>query len=350
MDSPSIWQAVMARLKVAARPLFLSSTLFVGLFGLFIWQYITNPEWFGAYETGEAANEDIDLSNLTPEEQARLADIDNLSVLQNDFGDDENASRLAATANQDELSLLQALLGSTPGEATESGGGGAPLSKYLDNYRFLGGTQQSNASNTNIYSGLFSGSGLGTSGFGQNRSGEQVPGQASEGNGGQPAISALEAALQRNQAAAATTGEASEEAADDNGTETANGLPNPVTLPGVGTFLPTTPIMSPPPGTTGYTPPASLPATTPATGSAGASGLPAAAPAIPGSSSNFDLTPNVDIGGGTVLPNTSPIGSSLASPTSVANPAPYSVPRPPGSYIGGGYINTFSNPSGPPSN
>jgi hypothetical protein len=70
MDSPSIWQTVMARLKVAARPLFLSSTLFVGLFGLFIWQYITNPEWFGAYETGEAANEDIDLSNLTPEEQA----------------------------------------------------------------------------------------------------------------------------------------------------------------------------------------------------------------------------------------------------------------------------------------
>lgn len=349
MDSPSIWQVLMGRLKLAARPIFLSSTLFVGLFGLFIWQYITNPEWFGAYETGAAANEDIDLSNLTPEEQARLADVDNLSVLQNDFGDDENASLLAANANQDELSLLQVLLGSTPGEATESGGGGAPLSKYLDNYRFLGGTQQSDAANTNIYSGLFSGSGLGTNGFGQNRSGEQIPGQASEGNGGQPAISALEAALQRNQAEAAANGEASEEASDNSGIETANGLPSPVTLPGVGTFLPTTPIMSPPPGTTGYTPPASLPAPTPVTRSAGPSGLPPAASGLPGSS-NFDLTPNVDVGGGTVLPNTSPIGSSLSPPTSVANPAPYSVPRPPGSYIGGGYINTFSNPSGPPSN
>ena len=347
MDSPSILQALMARLKVAARPLFLSSTLFVGLFGLFIWQYTTHPEWFGAYETGEAANEDIDLSNLTPEEQARLADIDNLSVLQNDFGNDENASLLAANGNQDELSLLQALLGSTPGETTEAGGGGAPLSKYLDNYRFLGGTQQSDAASTNIYSGLFSGSGIATNGFGQDGNGRPAPGQTAGGSGGQPPISALEAALRRNQADTAANGEASEEAAGDNGTETANGLPNPVTLPGVGTFLPTTPIMSPPPGTTGYTPPASLPVATPTTGSAGTSGLPAAAPGLPGSS-NFDLTPNADIGGGTVLPNTSPIGSSLAP--SVANPSPYSVPRPPGSYIGGGYINTFSNPSGPPSN
>lgn len=348
MDPLSLFRNLTAQLKPFARPLFLCSSLFTVLLGLFIWQYITHPEWYGAYEEGDTANGDIDLSSLTPEEQARLANIDNLSVLQNDLGEDGSPLNLNG---QENLSLLQALLASTPGEGTSGRGDGAPLAKYLENYRFLGGNSGGNASNVNIYSGLFNSDGTNGGGLGQGLLGSQGTNPTGETTtGDQRPISALEAALRRNQTEAEAANRNEGEAVAEASTNPGNGLPNPVTLPGVGTFLPTTDIMSPPPGTTGYTPPASLQSPSPtATTPTGLSPLPGIG-GVSGSS-NLDLTPNANVGGGTVLPsNTAPIGSALTTPALPSGTSPYTVPRPPGSYIGGGYINTFSNPSGPPSN
>jgi hypothetical protein len=106
---------------------------------------------------------------------------------------------------------------------------------------------------------------------------------------------------------------------------------------------PYTPQLSPSPGTTGYTLPPTL--RTP-TSSAPASGIqpipgqitPSVAPAVP-VQSQPSYSGQIDYSDSLPLP-TSSTQSAPPSPTS-----PYSVPRPvPGRSIGGGQINTFSNP------
>ncbi|HEY9889878.1 MAG TPA: hypothetical protein V6D02_15845, partial [Candidatus Obscuribacterales bacterium] len=126
-----------------------------------------------------------------------------------------------------------------------------------------------------------------------------------------------------------------------------------VTIPGVSfPVLPTLPQMSPPPGTTGYTPPASLNLLPPISGSTAPSGFPATGvPSAGGVATPTGATgvaplttPQVDVSNGYVTPY-APVVPPTPAPT--VNPSPFGVPRPPGSNIGGGYINTFSNPSSP---
>ncbi|HEY9641002.1 MAG TPA: hypothetical protein V6C57_10995 [Coleofasciculaceae cyanobacterium] len=111
-------------------------------------------------------------------------------------------------------------------------------------------------------------------------------------------------------------------------------------------FQPSIPRTSPPPGSTGYTMPPAFrtPATSSsATGDTGFSNFSrlqpvpgSTAPSNPSSSSGYGQRP-------------APSQGSYLAPTPSqipqAEPAPFSVPRtPPGQSIGGGQINTFSNP------
>ena len=356
MALPSKLQSLLQQFKPAAQPLFICSSLFAVLCGIFLWQYTTNPEWFGAYEDGGSqANEDVDLSGLTPEEQARLANIDNLTVLNNDLnaGNPEAASQLVTP---DDLSLLQALLGSTPGEGNATDN--IPLERYLNDYRFSGGppagtgTTTAATSTGNLYNALFGAGTPSRGGLGSALlSGGTATGESARPGSDGAAVSPLEAALRRNSsdaeadaaAAAEANGESPNANAAPSGVPGRTGRANTVTLPGVGTFLPTTPDMSPPPGTTGYTPPTSFQFTNP--GPSLPSG-PALNNGLGGGGINFN--PSVNPSGGGNLPSGGN-ASGVTNPSPLPAPtSPYSVPRPPGSYIGGGYINTFSNPSAAP--
>jgi len=109
-----------------------------------------------------------------------------------------------------------------------------------------------------------------------------------------------------------------------------------------------TPQLSPFPGTTGYTLPPTLRTSTPASPSSSSSNFqpipgqitPQVAPAVPGQSYGYDQS-SYPTGRTTAYPSGQP---SLA-PVSQPMPSPFSVPRAvPGRSIGGGQINTFSNP------
>jgi hypothetical protein len=105
---------------------------------------------------------------------------------------------------------------------------------------------------------------------------------------------------------------------------------------------PYTPQLSPSPGTTGYTLPPSLRTSTPAPASSSnfqpvpGQITPQVAPAVPGQDS-----PPSSSTGQAVYPESLPLPTPAAQPV----PSSYSVPREvPGRSIGGGRINTFSNP------
>ena len=130
------------------------------------------------------------------------------------------------------------------------------------------------------------------------------------------------------------------------------------TIPGSNlTFIRTIPDMSPPPGTTGYTPPPAL-NLSPATLSSGNAFTNLTAPQAASPSSGI---PSLTSGQSGLTGDTGGVGvpSSVLPPTTgtqlqpqieglTFEESPFSVPREPGRYVGGGYINTFSNPGAPP--
>jgi hypothetical protein len=343
-----------------AHPAVLASGLFALLAGVFALEFSRNPNWYETYQPGEAdsANGDLVLSDLTPEEQAQLADIDNLAFLTNSIGDESAESGTSS----EPVTLLQQLLGSTTTDSAAANSEESTLNRYLDRYSAL--ELDSIDPATNIYQSLFESPNSGVTR--PNPAGLSLPSQnQAEGSSGEttpinsnPLAQALQALILGG--TGTTDAQASGEASDGNGLSglaadgrpvnpfSLNGALTPVTLPGIpGTFSPTTPAMSPPLGTTGYTPPASLPLIPPLNTNLsntytnfptipGGAGLP------PAANSNLDLTiPRFN--NGLVSP---PSRTLPASPSrnSTLTPSPFAVQGVPGSYTGGGYINTFSNP------
>lgn len=376
----SFFRSVLNRLSFLKRPIPLVSTIVVVMLGIFISEYIRHPEWFGTYSQEGSGPEDIDLSGLTPEEQAAVADIDNLRLLLNDLGVESGGIPDIQALPEDEdglqpqNSLLQDLLAiPEPTEGSSLSESSNPFDQYLNQYQFIGRSSQS-APQTD--SGPSNGTVSNSSGlsFFSN-----VP-QGSNSETSRPTrTSALEQALQAQREAAATNSETAERMAEDNGQSSAGDTPSSqvsgnrgtsqattgegsqsVTVPGVPFPVLSNSIQtSPPPGTTGYTPPAALQLTQPTPGSNSAAGFPsgnpstlnpsgAGIPNIPSAANTPGIrTPQVDVSNGFVSPS---VPSTPATPSveSTLTPSPFAVPRPPGSYTGGGYINTFSNPSAPP--
>ena len=372
MENPSRLRAIFNRLRFLGRPLPLATTVGVLLVGIFAWDYLRHPEWFGAYENTETGpNEEIDLSGLTPEEQAAVSGIDNLTLLFRELGVESGAlpevqaQPDAAAEEQTNAFLSETLALSQPNPAS-SALGESPFTRYLEQYQF----------SPNMPTAGQTGSRLGDR-F-SNINPFQQPTRDERIRANQP-YSPLSAALQ-NQAGLNSVAEAEEDTPLANQLRSQSATPSEtgetaaetsgqpslpagefssqtVTIPGVDfPVLPTLPQMSPPPGTTGYTPPSTLELMPPLPGSNRATtpAFPGAAPLAPSSTGLPTApagtaptlnTPQVDVSNGYVTPFT-PTGPT-AAPIPTAAPAPFSVPRPPGANIGGGYINTFSNPNGP---
>ncbi|NER79148.1 MAG: hypothetical protein F6K42_06115 [Leptolyngbya sp. SIO1D8] len=363
MALSSWFRYILKRLSYLKRPVPMVSTIAVVILGIFIWEYHDHPEWFGAYsQEGTGSNEEIDLSGFTPEEQAAIADLDSLTLLLDDLGVTQeaplNLQSIPEIEGDSQDLLLQDLLAlSQPVEGQQLAGNSNPFNQYLSQYQFIGRPSQPNAQNGGTPSSPV--------GFGLS-SQEQAA-------SGAPRVNVLEQALQAQSAAGLGSSSTPAEESDnptaspsdnrfssqptENGESTfpANETNSQaVNVPGVPfPVLPTTPQMSPPAGTTGYTPPASLQLTQPTPGGTTATGVPSTAgtsnlnpsnlgvPNIPSATGNLNLnTPQVDVSNGATTPSGLP---SAVTPPEVFNTdtSPFSVDRP----IGGGYINTFSNPS-----
>jgi hypothetical protein len=372
--APSSWlRSTANRLRFLSRPVPLATSFGLVLLAIFVWQYSRNPEQFNSYspEDGPTTGENV-LSGLTPAEQAAVAEIDNLTVLFNELGIESGGiPNIQALVEEQDGSLAglnpNALALAQPTNSGNNDSNGSPFAQYLDQYEFS--VQMPNASQSGATNNRFLG------------------GNSAQGQRDQAAdrwASPLAAALQ-NQATSAPAAQTSTnlfaaesmdlslsgqgEARSPDGTDAAATTPagestdplanytgefgsQAVTIPGVNfPVLPTLPQMSPPPGTTGYTPPITLDMMPPLPGTSrpSTSAFPSsgASSIVPSSSApgTLNLTaPQVDVSNGYITPYTPTVP---AAPTPTVTPAPFSAPRPPGSYTGGGYINTFSNPSTP---
>ncbi len=372
MENATWLEVVIKRLRFFTRPLPLASAVGALLLGVFVWDYLRHPEWFGAFENDSSGpNEEIDLSGLTPEEQAAATGLDNLTALMNELGVESGTTpRIQALPEGDitgQNSFLNEVLALAQGNNPSSSSTTSPFSDYLEQYQFGRNSLMRESSPRNA-GGQFGG--ISFSSVGNTTSTEQRP------------INPLAEALQNQAglAGAATTQPNSplanelrslsatpQETAENPSSEGGQTALPPgefssqvVTIPGVDfPVLPTQPQMSPPPGTTGYTPPASLELIPPLPGSATSSSpfpgtaAPASNSGLPGAPSAAGVpnlnTSGVDVSNGFVTPFAPTGPSATTSPTPV-EPQPFTAPRAPGVYTGGGYINTFANPGAPPSN
>ncbi len=363
----------LVRLRALNRPWLWGAGLGLGLLAVVAHQYGTHPEWLSLFEPARDGPPRQDptssLANLSEAELAELAEIDNLNVLLNQL-QPLTADTLAPLSSASEGSpgaanLLESLeqaqtspenVPLQPTPATSQ----SPFAAYLERTRF----QASQTFNQEIASpGSAS-----TPSPGVGRGPE--PGVRGIAATDQAIMSPLQQALTQSGTApprstanplepSRVEGSSSDSLASEPGPSTAPSTPGlspppwlvEGTIPGVNQrFIRTTPEMSPPPGTTGYTVPANLPVQP----TADASRL--SAPALP-QPAPFDLnlgaTPSRPVptpGMGVTVPGVTPspgLPSPFEVPRSQPDISPFSVPRPPGSHTGGGYIYTFSNPNGP---
>lgn len=329
MVLPSAVRYQMVRLSALSRPLrrpaVWGSLAVLGLLAVVVPQYLQNPAWLSQYDPdvgSPAVDPSAELGSLSSEDLAALAEIDNLSLLLNQLQPITATALEAPTIDSEGLALP---------EATPEPVGASPFAQYLERSRFRVspvGSGEASPEPSTLAPG-------------------QQPPFSQRDAAATPPLSPLQQALNnRLSAPAEPASQASPTETGGNAEAPTSGLTPPPwmvegSLPGVDQrFIRTTPQMSPPPGTTGYTPPPGLapsPATmTPAQGAIAPAGL------------NLDFAAPVTApGGGAVRsPQPSTFDNNLTAPAQPV-PAPFSAPRPPGVYTGNGYINTFSNPSGP---
>ncbi|HEY9761523.1 MAG TPA: hypothetical protein V6D07_03300 [Trichocoleus sp.] len=357
----------LIRLRALNRPLLWCSGLAIVLLALVLQEYRRHPEWLGQFEVHNSSpGQPGQNSTLSLEEQASIADIDTLSALYSDPSLNPGLALPPNSANSDSiqpsqnlLSLLQtptpegqpATESKTPEPSQSLGAPASPFATYLEQYRFLG-RQPTTPPTAGLQTPSLLGSGALPGGSGMAQALPQSTTTLSQ-------LSPLQQAVQQQYTTAQRRGAPQTALVEETGT-LRTGAPEagasslapailPATLPGTNqTFLRTTPQMSPLPGTTGYVPPATL---QPPAGSSYASPSPVPASITPNLS---PISPNLGSnsngingnGTGRVLPPaTGSLYSQPAAPPSATEP--FSVPRPPGSHTGGGYIYTFSDPNGP---
>ncbi|MBW4461611.1 MAG: hypothetical protein KME47_15430 [Nodosilinea sp. WJT8-NPBG4] len=300
----------------------------LGLLAVAVPQYSRHPEWRSQYNPAvdsAAVNTNTNLGNLSNDDLADLAEIDNLAVLLDQM-QPTTATALEEVARSPDTDPL-----ALPTATEEQQAPTSPFANYLERSRFRFSPSASSSEADSLDT---------TRSLGQS-SAEQAP-----SGEGAPQPSALQQALNQRRANAAPPSETASEERDPvaEAAPTDNLTPSPWmvegSLPGVDQrFIRTTPQMSPPPGTTGYTLPPTL-APSPAAVAPAAQADPAAL--------NLDFgSPAAAPSAGVTVQPPSGVPSNVPSSTPQPEPAPFSAPRPPGVYTGNGYVNTFSNPSGP---
>ncbi|MEO1620515.1 MAG: hypothetical protein AAFU53_05705 [Cyanobacteria bacterium J06632_3] len=312
MAKPAYLRYLPARLKPLSNPAVWAPLSVFTLLSIFIWEYHNNPEFFNRRPLGSVTPQ----SDLTPEEEARLAEIDNLDVLLEGSrvsGDVEAVtSQINPDApNQDSETGVADL--DTPLSEQEN-----PFAAYEAEYQFPSASNAGNTASTGSGNSTLIPSRSAPASAGNNAAGASGGSSFNFGNGlvnpsAPNTNSALSEALNRQaaerQAEAAREGNPSPEngalpSANQPVTAPVNASPVPTSNVPT-TFIPTTPNMSPPVGTTGYQTPAS-------------SSLPTFNVAPQQATPSPFAVPPAAIQGGTQIQN----GTSFAVPSSAVPAAP----------------------------
>ena len=374
MSLPHKLRYSLARLKPFTQPVVWCPLLALALLASFVLDQRNPPAWFDNLELGESDLFNNEPETLPPSEGvADIPDIDRLDTLFNDLKTRPQALSTLDNSNQNSseppsntlLSLLESARSQAPGlpsvAASDVGAqSSTPFAAYLEKYRFIGSSlspaaeqssflpqnSQSSSANSSLPSLLPTN---------LSRFSREEPSQQQS----QLSLALERRRLEDSQAQTqrqAASDDALEEGSEDEGFTNLTLYEQPSLIEGTIPnsslpFMRTVPAMSPAPGTTGYTPPPAL-NLSPSALSGGNAYTNLATPQATGSSG----IPSLSQSGGP----TSGVGvpSSVLPPTTgtqfqpqvgdVSPPEPFSVPREPGRYVGGGYINTFSNPGAPP--
>ncbi|MGD1854513.1 MAG: hypothetical protein ACFB2W_09690 [Leptolyngbyaceae cyanobacterium] len=262
MRLPPSVRYLPSRLQFALNPWLWLGILLTGIVGLYAWEYRQNPgqlPWqIGSTELGESGDStstDVLLESLTPEEQAVAAELDNVELLLEQLDSD-----VSALTTGGDTSAAASLNASGAEDLAEQGESNVErLNRYVDEYSFLG----TGARGANV-------------GSEQPQSAQTDSVLSLQPNTDELATThALAAALAQQQNTSSATADGPAQATDPTGAAAdeapAENSPSqfsfdqpqsgviPGSLQGLNrSFIRTTPDMSPPPGTTGYVPPASL--------------------------------------------------------------------------------------------
>ncbi|NEQ51351.1 MAG: hypothetical protein F6K11_14625 [Leptolyngbya sp. SIO3F4] len=340
MRLPPSVRYLPSRLQFALNPWLWLGILLTGIVGLYAWEYRQNPgklPWqigqTGLGASGNSTSTDVLLESLTPEEQAVAAELDNVELLLAQL--DSDVSALTIGGDSGAAASLNESADDVSGVTTESSV--ERLNRYIDEYSFLGtGARGSNfqADNPQVITPVQRQT---ESVLNLRREPEPAPTTSVLGNTfvqQQLEVSTSNSQVDVSLRETGSSGvdsrglPTSESPADDSGTgdQTTNEAPNqaafsfgqfdqtgviPGSLNGLNrSFIRTTPSMSPPPGTTGYVPPASLSdfnrlnqqpsGASPFASQSGAGSLGVTVPST-GNSDNSQVLPPASIDGATPL-------------------------------------------------
>ncbi len=268
MRLPPSVRYLPSRFQVLLNPWLWLGVLLTGVVGVYALEYHQNPgrlPWqlssTGLGQSGDSTSTDVLLESLTPEEQAVAAELDNIELLLAQLDED-----LSVLTTGGEASAAASLNASSTGVDADQAD--APevltessverLNRYIDEYRFIG----TRAPGSNVTPQRNEALAL-----------VQEPSETAQSPSSIAQTSALADAFARQQARSeiavpeASTSELPGEVSLEDEIEAdpstlffdQSGI-TAGSLDGLNrSFIRTTPNMSPPPGTTGYVPPASLP-------------------------------------------------------------------------------------------
>lgn len=282
MTKSTFLRYLPARLKPFGNPAVWAPLAVFTLLSVFIWEWRKNPDWFNR----QPVTTINPASNLTPEERARLSEMGNLDALIEGSGVSSDADAVTSQINPGSPVLPE----SEEGEATPSGEGTRfdnPFTQYENEYRFGGAANPAAAiGSTIIPSEAIAPTSSANNTAGNRRINPSARSTFDFGDGlVNPAApntnSVLSQALNRQLAAESSqqdnsanstqafdTGNGSSSATFNpprSSSSSGNTINLPVAPPAArspgsaipNTFIPTTPDMSPPVGSTGYQAPAS---------------------------------------------------------------------------------------------
>lgn len=351
LPSPVVARYLLARLRPLTRPVFWGPSIALMLVILFTWQYWMRPEWMSYFGVDSRFDQG---NGLSPDDQAIGADIDTLPLLFNDFKLSPNSA-----SKQPDLTKIAPFTSSTdlanlpkipiPGSSTTAqsqpsndsglGNGGNAFSGIMQQFGLPADGSPGNPALSEV-TGATSTQPQGINNllsFPPVSVYKNSPGQAESKNSSGTDLSATSANNRPSQTPSSFTSIAP--TAPIEGTTSLGGFgvnAAPTTNPYTNSYTGNTPTTNP--YTNSYT--SVVEGTQPFSGStAPPVGAPSIAPISSPSVPSY-LSPQ-------------PLNSSLnAAPSLVPqqsqvpiNDAPFTVPRPiPGRVLGGGEINTFSNP------
>lgn len=266
MRLPPSVRYLPSRLQILFNPWVWLGFLVTGIVGIYGWEYQRNPgrmPW-QLSSTDESTVSDAAaggvIDSLTPEEQAVAAELDNIELLLNQLESD--VSQLTSGGESSAAAALNAAIAEATGTGTEDSESPVErLNQYIDEYSFGGGTTSPQPA-TVVAPSRQQPAALSAQKQSTSNALTVQPFLASP-----PAVSPLSTAVSGKQAQPGTAPQSPGNSLEQE--ETRDGSTSfsfdqtgviPGSLDGLNrSFIRTTPNMSPPPGTTGYVPPASLP-------------------------------------------------------------------------------------------